>query len=232
VVSGRLEIEEPLAVNPAAHQTQILAYMRLAPVIPVLTVRDAEDGVAQARALVAGGLLAIEVTLRTAGALAAIKAIRDLVPTAVVGAGTVLTPEHIAQACAAGARFLVSPGASPRLAQAAAAAPVPFLPGVATASEAMALMDLGFTALKLFPAEAVGGVKLLASLAGPLPDLRFCPTGGIDQAKAPSYLALPNVACVGGSWMLPKSALVAGDYGVVEALAGEAAALGAAQARV
>ena len=214
-------------MNPAAHQTQILAYMRLAPVIPVLTVRDAEDGVAQARALVAGGLLAIEVTLRTAGALAAITAIRDAVPAAIVGAGTVLTPDHIAQACAAGARFLVSPGASPALAQAAAAAPVPFLPGVATASEAMALMDLGFIALKLFPAEAVGGVKLLASLAGPLPDLRFCPTGGIDQAKAPSYLALPNVVCVGGSWMLPKSALIAGDYGAVETLSREAATLAA-----
>jgi 2-dehydro-3-deoxyphosphogluconate aldolase/(4S)-4-hydroxy-2-oxoglutarate aldolase len=202
--------------------------MRLAPVIPVLTVRDADDGVAQARALVAGGLFAIEVTLRTAGALAAIAAIRRSVPGAVVGAGTVLTPEHIVQACEAGARFLVSPGASPRLAQAAAAAPVPFLPGVATASEAMTLMELGFHALKLFPAEAAGGAKLLASLAGPLPDLRFCPTGGIDLARAPSYLALPNVLCVGGSWMLSKTALAAGDYAAVETLAREAAALRAA----
>jgi 2-dehydro-3-deoxyphosphogluconate aldolase/(4S)-4-hydroxy-2-oxoglutarate aldolase len=215
-------------VNPPAHQTEILATMRLAPVIPVLTVRDADDGVAQARALVAGGLFAIEVTLRTAGALAAIAAIRRSVPGAVVGAGTVLTPEHIVQACEAGARFLVSPGASPRLAQAAAAAPVPFLPGVATASEAMTLMELGFHALKLFPAEAAGGAKLLASLAGPLPDLRFCPTGGIDLARAPSYLALPNVLCVGGSWMLSKTALAAGDYAAVETLAREAAALRAA----
>jgi 2-dehydro-3-deoxyphosphogluconate aldolase / (4S)-4-hydroxy-2-oxoglutarate aldolase len=212
-------------VNPASHQTEVLSIMRLAPVIPVLTVRDAEDGVAQARALVAGGLFAIEVTLRTAGALAAIKAIRDSVPGAMVGAGTILTPEHIAEACAAGARFLVSPGASPRLAQAAAAAPVPFLPGVATASEAMTLMELGFNALKLFPAEVVGGAKLLASLAGPLPDLRFCPTGGIDLAKAPTYLGLPNVLCVGGSWMLPKTALAGGDYAEVERLAREAAAL-------
>src|ERR1700728_5434004 len=123
--------------------------MRRAPLIPVLTVRDAEDGVAQARALLAGGLFAIEVTLRTAGALAAIKAIRDSVPGAMVGAGTILTPEHIAEACAAGARFLVSPGASPRLAEAAAAAPVPFLPGVATPTEAMALRERGFRALKL-----------------------------------------------------------------------------------
>jgi 2-dehydro-3-deoxyphosphogluconate aldolase/(4S)-4-hydroxy-2-oxoglutarate aldolase len=215
-------------VNSAKHQTEILSITKLAPVIPVLTVRDAEDGIAQARALVAGGLFAIEVTLRTAGALAAIKAIRDSVPGAMVGAGTILTPEHIAQACEAGARFLVSPGASPRLAQAAAAAPIPFLPGVATATEAMTLMELGFHALKLFPAEAVGGAKLLASLAGPLPDLRFCPTGGIDLAKAPSYLSLPNVLCVGGSWMLPKAALGAGDYATVERLAREASTLGVA----
>jgi 2-dehydro-3-deoxyphosphogluconate aldolase / (4S)-4-hydroxy-2-oxoglutarate aldolase len=215
-------------VNSAKHQTEILSIMKLAPVIPVLTVRDAEDGIAQARALVAGGLFAIEVTLRTAGALAAIKAIRDSVPGAMVGAGTILTPEHIAQACEAGARFLVSPGASPRLAQAAAAAPIPFLPGVATATEAMTLMELGFHALKLFPAEAVGGARLLASLAGPLPDLRFCPTGGIDLAKAPSYLSLPNVLCVGGSWMLPKAALGAGDYATVEKLAREASTLGVA----
>jgi 2-dehydro-3-deoxyphosphogluconate aldolase / (4S)-4-hydroxy-2-oxoglutarate aldolase len=212
-------------VNPVSHQSEILSIMGLSPVIPVLTVRDAEDGVAQARALVAGGLFAIEVTLRTAGALAAISAIRDSVPGAMVGAGTVLTAEHIAQACGAGARFLVSPGVSPSLAQAAAAAPVPFLPGVATASEAITLRALGFRALKLFPAEAVGGAKLLSSLAGPLPDLRFCPTGGIDLAKAPAYLSLPNVLCVGGSWMLPKSALASGDYAEVERLAREAATL-------
>ena len=203
----------------------VLAIMTLAPVIPVLTVRDAEDGVAQAKALVAGGLLAIEVTLRTPGALAAIAAIAARVPGATVGAGTITQPEQIDAAVKAGARFLVSPGASPRLAQAAAQAPIPFLPGVATASEALALMDLGFRAMKLFPAEAVGGVKLLASLAAPLPDLKFCPTGGIDLAKAPSYLALPNVVCVGGSWMLPKQALADGDYAKVEALSREAAAL-------
>lgn len=203
----------------------VLSIMTLAPVIPVLTVRDAEDGVAQAKALVAGGLLAIEVTLRTPGALAAIAAIAARVPGATVGAGTITHPEQIDAAVKAGARFLVSPGASPRLAQAAAQAPIPFLPGVATASEALALMDLGFRAMKLFPAEAVGGVKLLASLAAPLPDLKFCPTGGIDLAKAPSYLALPNVVCVGGSWMLPKQALADGDYAKVEALSREAAAL-------
>jgi 2-dehydro-3-deoxyphosphogluconate aldolase/(4S)-4-hydroxy-2-oxoglutarate aldolase len=203
----------------------VLSIMTLAPVIPVLTVRDAEDGVAQAKALVAGGLFAIEVTLRTPGALSAIAAIAAQVPGATVGAGTITHPSQIEAALAAGARFLVSPGASPKLAAAAAAAPVPFLPGVATASEALTLMELGFRAMKLFPAEAVGGVKLLSSLAAPLPDLKFCPTGGIDLAKAPAYLALPNVVCIGGSWMLPKAALAAGDYATVEALSREAAAL-------
>jgi 2-dehydro-3-deoxyphosphogluconate aldolase/(4S)-4-hydroxy-2-oxoglutarate aldolase len=199
--------------------------MKLAPVIPVLTVRDVEDGVAQARALVAGGLPAIEVTLRTPAALDAIAAIAKQVPGAYVGAGTIVEARQIGEAVAAGAMFLVSPGASPRLAEAAASAPIPFLPGVATPSEAIALRDLGFRALKLFPAEAVGGAKLLAAFAAPLPDLVFCPTGGIDLAKAPSYLALPNVICVGGSWMLPKAELDARDYARVEMLSREAAGL-------
>jgi 2-dehydro-3-deoxyphosphogluconate aldolase / (4S)-4-hydroxy-2-oxoglutarate aldolase len=201
------------------------AIMALAPVIPVLTVKSVEDGLAQAKALVAGGLFAIEVTLRTPSALAAIKAIAAQVPGAVAGAGTIVEISQIAEAVAAGARFLVSPGASPTLAKALADAPVPVLPGCATASEAMALRELGFRALKLFPAEAAGGTRLLSSLAGPLPDLRFCPTGGIDLEKAPTYLKLPNVACVGGSWMLPKDALASGDYAKVEALAKGAAAL-------
>jgi 2-dehydro-3-deoxyphosphogluconate aldolase/(4S)-4-hydroxy-2-oxoglutarate aldolase len=204
---------------------KVLAILKLAPVIPVLTVRDVEDGVAQARALVAGGLPAIEVTLRTPAALDAIAAIAKRVPGAHVGAGTIVEARQIGEAVTAGATFLVSPGASPRLAEAAASAPIPFLPGVATPSEAIALRDLGFRALKLFPAEAVGGAKLLASFAAPLPDLVFCPTGGIDLAKAPSYLALPNVVCVGGSWMLPKAALDARDYVKVEALSREAAGL-------
>ena len=204
---------------------ELAAIMALAPVIPVLTVRSVEDGLAQARALVSGGLAAIEVTLRTESALAAIAAIAGEVPGAVVGAGTITSPGQIAEAIAAGARFLVSPGTTRALAEAAAATPVPFLPGCATASEAMALRELGFRALKLFPAEAVGGAKLIASLAAPLPDLSFCPTGGIDLARAPDYLRLPNVACVGGSWMLPKDALAKGDYAVVEKLAREAAGL-------
>ena len=208
-----------------AHDAATASIMALAPVIPVLTVASVEDGVGQAKALVAGGLYAIEVTLRTAPALAAIQAIAKSVPGAVVGAGTIVSVEQIDEAVAAGARFLVSPGAPPALARAAAQAPVPFLPGCATASEAMALRELGFRALKLFPAEAAGGAKLLASLAAPLPDLRFCPTGGIDLARAPDYLKLPNVPCVGGSWMLPKAALAARDYSAVETLAREAAGL-------
>ena len=201
------------------------AIMTLAPVIPVLTVASVEDGVNQAKALAAGGLYAIEVTLRTPSALAAIWAIAKSVPDAVVGAGTIVSAEQIEEAVAAGAKFLVSPGSPPALAKAAAQSPVPFLPGCATASEAMALRELGFRSLKLFPAEAAGGVRLLASLAAPLPDLRFCPTGGIDLMKAPEYLKLPNVPCVGGSWMMPKAVLAAGDYAGVEALARQAAGL-------
>ena len=208
-----------------AHEGETARIMALAPVIPVLTVASVEDGLAQAKALVAGGLYAIEVTLRTPAALPAIQAIAKTVPDAVVGAGTIVSVEQINQAVAAGAKFLVSPGAPAALAKAAAQSPVPFLPGCATASEAMALRELGFRALKLFPAEAAGGTKLLASLAAPLPDLRFCPTGGIDLEKAPEYLRLPNVPCVGGSWMLQKAALAAGDYLAVEALSRDAAGL-------
>jgi 2-dehydro-3-deoxyphosphogluconate aldolase/(4S)-4-hydroxy-2-oxoglutarate aldolase len=207
------------------HGRETASIMALAPVIPVLTVASVDDGLAQAKALVAGGLYAIEVTLRTPSALAAIQAIAKSVPDAIVGAGTIVTVEQINEAVKAGARFLVSPGAPAALAKAAARSPVPFLPGCATASEAMALRELGFRALKLFPAEAAGGVKLLASLAAPLPDLSFCPTGGIDLQKAPEYLRLSNVPCVGGSWMLQKAALAAGDYLAVEALARDAAEL-------
>ncbi len=212
-------------MTPQDRHAAVVATMKLAPVIPVLTVRDVADGVAQARALVAGGLPAIEVTLRTPAALAAIAAIAKSVPGAHVGAGTIIEPTQIAAAVEAGAKFLVSPGTSPALAAAAAEAPIPFLPGVATPSEAMTLRALGFRAMKLFPAESVGGAKLLASLYAPIPDIVFCPTGGIDAAKAVTYLALPNVLCVGGSWMLPKAALEAGDYAEIEKLARAASAL-------
>lgn len=197
----------------------------VAPVIPVLVVEDADHAVPLARALLAGGLTAIEVTLRTAAAVEAIQAVAHEVPGAVVGAGTVLTPDHAAAACAAGARFLVSPGWTERLLDAMAATGLPYLPGVSTASEVIALLERGVTEMKFFPAEAAGGVPFLRSLASPLPGARFCPTGGIDAAKAPSYLALPNVGCVGGSWMVPKDLVAARDWESVTALAKEAAAL-------
>ncbi|MFD8329505.1 bifunctional 4-hydroxy-2-oxoglutarate aldolase/2-dehydro-3-deoxy-phosphogluconate aldolase [Streptomyces lydicus] len=213
------------AASPAPASAE-LTVLGLAPVIPVVVLEDAADAVPLARALVAGGLPAIEVTLRTPAALHAIRAIAEEVPEAVVGAGTVLTPEHVDAAGAAGARFLVSPGWSPRLLRAMRVCGLPFLPGVSTASEVVALLDEGVTELKFFPAEAAGGTAYLKSLAAPLPQARFCPTGGIGLASAPSYLALPNVACVGGTWMLPADALAAKDWDRVRRLAKEAAELG------
>ncbi|MFI0153148.1 bifunctional 4-hydroxy-2-oxoglutarate aldolase/2-dehydro-3-deoxy-phosphogluconate aldolase [Streptomyces lydicus] len=213
------------ATSPAPASAE-LSVLGLAPVIPVVVLDDAADAVPLARALVAGGLPAIEVTLRTPAAPAAIRAIAEEVPEAVVGAGTVLTPEHVDAAGAAGARFLVSPGWSPRLLRAMRVCGLPFLPGVSTASEVVTLLDEGVTELKFFPAEAAGGTAYLKSLAAPLPQARFCPTGGIGLASAPSYLALPNVACVGGTWMLPADALAAKDWDRVRRLAKEAAELG------
>ncbi|MFJ3652311.1 bifunctional 4-hydroxy-2-oxoglutarate aldolase/2-dehydro-3-deoxy-phosphogluconate aldolase [Streptomyces nigra] len=204
----------------------------LAPVVPVVVVDDPSDAVPLARALVAGGLRAIEVTLRTPGALDAIRAIADAVPEAVVGAGTVLTPEQVTGSVEAGARFLVSPGWTDSLLDAMRASGVPYLPGVSTASEVLALLERGVRELKFFPAEAAGGTAYLKSLYGPLPQVRFCPTGGIGPGSAPDYLALPNVACVGGSWMLPADAVAARDWARVEALAREAAGLGRSAAQV
>ncbi|MEU6259134.1 bifunctional 4-hydroxy-2-oxoglutarate aldolase/2-dehydro-3-deoxy-phosphogluconate aldolase [Streptomyces sp. NPDC047043] len=197
----------------------------LAPVIPVVVIEDAADAVPLARALVAGGLPAIEVTLRTPVALEAIRAIAEAVPDAVVGAGTVITPEQVKETVAAGARFLVSPGWTDVLLEAMQASGVPFLPGVSTTSEVVALLERGVREMKFFPAEAAGGTAYLKSLAGPLPQARFCPTGGVGPGNAPEYLGLPNVACVGGTWMIPADAVAAGDWGRVEALAREAAGL-------
>ncbi|MFJ8665605.1 bifunctional 4-hydroxy-2-oxoglutarate aldolase/2-dehydro-3-deoxy-phosphogluconate aldolase [Streptomyces sp. NPDC093600] len=196
-----------------------------APVVPVVVIEDTADAVPLARALVAGGLPVIEVTLRTSGALDAIRAIAAEVPGAVVGAGTVLSAAGVADAVGAGARFLVSPGWTDGLLDAMRASEVPFLPGVSTASEVVALLERGVREMKFFPAEAAGGVPYLKSLAGPLPQARFCPTGGVSLASAPSYLALPNVGCVGGTWMLPADALAARDWARVETLAREAAGL-------
>ncbi|WP_030166516.1 bifunctional 4-hydroxy-2-oxoglutarate aldolase/2-dehydro-3-deoxy-phosphogluconate aldolase [Spirillospora albida] len=199
--------------------------MGLAPVVPVVVLDDADAAAPLARALAAGGLPVIEVTLRTPAALDAIARIAAEVPDAVVGAGTVVRPADAERSAAAGARFLVSPGCTPSLRGAMAATGLPFLPGVATASEAIALLEDGVTAMKFFPAEAAGGVPYLKALGGPLPGVRFCPTGGVSPANAAAYLALPNVGCVGGSWLTPPDAVRAGDWDAVRALAEEAAAL-------
>ncbi|MDH4384870.1 MAG: bifunctional 4-hydroxy-2-oxoglutarate aldolase/2-dehydro-3-deoxy-phosphogluconate aldolase [Caulobacter sp.] len=196
--------------------------LRLAPVVPVLVIDRLEDAVPLARALVAGGLPLLEITLRTPVALEAIRLIADAVDGAVVGAGTVLTPVQARDCAAAGARFAVSPGFSELLSR---ETPIPLLPGVSTATEAMAAIAAGHRFAKLFPAEAVGGKALLKALAGPLPHLTFCPTGGVTLENAPGYLALDNVVCVGGSWIAPKALVQAGDWPAIEGLARQAAAL-------
>ncbi|MFG7942173.1 MULTISPECIES: bifunctional 4-hydroxy-2-oxoglutarate aldolase/2-dehydro-3-deoxy-phosphogluconate aldolase [Streptomyces] len=200
--------------------------LALAPVVPVVVLEDASDAVPLARALVAGGLPAIEVTLRTPAAPEAIRAIAREVPEAVVGAGTVTGAEQARTAAEAGARFLVSPGWTPTLLAAMRETGLPFLPGVSTTSEVVALLEQGVTEMKFFPAEAAGGTAYLKSLASPLPQARFCPTGGVGVHNAADYLALPNVGCVGGTWMLPQDALAARDWERIRALAAEAATLG------
>jgi len=199
-------------------------------VIPVLTIERARDAVPLARALFEGGLSVIEVTLRTAAAPSAIAAIARELPQVVVGAGTLLRAADIATAVHAGARFLVSPGMIPELAAAALSAELPYLPGVATPSEVMAARALGICVMKLFPAEALGGTAWLKALAPVFPGVAFCPTGGIDEANAAEYLALPNVPMVGGSWMAPKDAIAAGDWRRVRRLAERAAAIGRREA--
>src|SRR4029077_17998492 len=206
----------PLDPTPLVAQT---------PVIPVLTIERAADAVPLARALVAGGLPVIEVTLRTKAALEAIKAIAAQVPDCVVGVGTVTKVSDIAAAIDAGAKYLVSPGTPAELAAALAEASVPVLPGCATVSEAMALAARGFKVLKFFPAEASGGTGWLKSVAAPLPELKFCPTGGIDGKNIAAYLACPNVLAVGGSWVAPKDAIASGDWARITQLARQAAAL-------
>ncbi|MET7651118.1 MULTISPECIES: bifunctional 4-hydroxy-2-oxoglutarate aldolase/2-dehydro-3-deoxy-phosphogluconate aldolase [unclassified Streptomyces] len=200
----------------------------LAPVMPVVVMENAADAVPLARALVAGGLPVIEVTLRTPAALDAIREISGSVPEAVVGAGTVITPEQVTACGEAGARFLVSPGWTDVLLTAMRASGLPFLPGVSTTSEVVALLERGVREMKFFPAQAAGGTAYLRSLAGPLPQARFCPTGGIGPDNAPDYLSLPNVGCVGGSWMIPADAVAARDWQRIEGLARAASNLRAA----
>lgn len=211
--------------DSSRHAQQVDAVFALAPVIPVITIAALEDAVPLARALAGNGLPVLEVTLRTDCALEAIARIAAEVPEACVGAGTVLSAADLAAVERAGARFAISPGVTETLYDAGAASGIPLIPGIATAGELMRGLERGWRRFKFFPAESSGGIGALKGFAGPLPMARFCPTGGIDAGKAPAYLALPNVACVGGSWMLPADALAARDWARIGDLAREAAAL-------
>lgn len=199
--------------------------MATSPVVPVVVIEDVAHAVPLANALLRGGVGVIEITLRTPAGLEAIRRVAAEVPDMLVGAGTVVTTDQVSASVAAGASFLVTPGSPPRLLDAALAAGVPLLAGAGTVTEMMALAERGLTAMKFFPAEPSGGRDYLAAVAGPLPHLRFCPTGGITAATAPLYLALPGVPCVGGSWLTPKDAVREGRWDVVEGLAREATAL-------
>ncbi|HVZ98933.1 MAG TPA: bifunctional 4-hydroxy-2-oxoglutarate aldolase/2-dehydro-3-deoxy-phosphogluconate aldolase [Caulobacterales bacterium] len=198
--------------------------LSLSPVMPVVVIDDVRCAGPMARALLAGGVRTIEITLRTAAALEAIRIIRDEAPEAVVGAGTVLNEADLYAALKAGASYALSPGGTPALLKAATAAGMPFIPGVATSSEIMTGFDLGYACFKFFPAENAGGAAVLKAFASPLPKAKFCPTGGIGPDKVASYLALANVMCVGGSWITPADKMKAGDWAAVEALAKQAAA--------
>ncbi len=211
-------------MTPAQQSETALRVCRLAPVVPVLVIDDLAHAAPLARALVAGGLRALEVTLRTPVALDAIRAMAG-VPGGVVGAGTLLTPADVKAAKRAGATFGVSPGSTPALVAACEDEGLPLLPGAVTATEIMHLLDLGYTVQKFFPAEQAGGAAFLKAVGAPIPQVRFCPTGGITLKGAPAYLGLPGVPCVGGSWVAPKEALAAGDWGRITALAAEAAGL-------
>jgi 2-dehydro-3-deoxyphosphogluconate aldolase/(4S)-4-hydroxy-2-oxoglutarate aldolase len=196
--------------------------LTLAPVVPVVVLHEADHAIPLAQALVAGGLPVIEVTLRTPAGLGAIASIADKVPGAVIGAGTVNSPTLARQAAAAGAQFLVSPGSTDRLLDAMDDSGLPHLPGVATASEVLRLLERGQREMKFFPAEASGGRAFLRAVASPLPEAQFCPTGGITPETAPLYRDLPNVTCVGGTWLTPPEAIAAGDWAHIEHLARQA----------
>ncbi|SFP10013.1 bifunctional 4-hydroxy-2-oxoglutarate aldolase/2-dehydro-3-deoxy-phosphogluconate aldolase [Tranquillimonas alkanivorans] len=211
-------------MTPQNASARALEIARLAPVIPVLVIDDASKARPLAQALVKGGLPALEVTLRTPAALDAIREMAQ-VEGGVVGAGTLLTPDDVKAAKEAGATFGVSPGATDLLLDACEDMELPLLPGAATSSEAMKLLERGYTMLKFFPAEASGGAPALKSIAGPLPRISFCPTGGVSLKNAPDYLSLPNVVCVGGSWVAPADKVQSGDWDGIEMLAREAAAL-------
>ena len=211
--------------DTARHSQLVDEVFALAPVIPVLAIDRIEDALPLCRALADNGLPVLEITLRTPCALDAIALVARELPHACVGAGTVLSATDLAKVTEAGARFAISPGATDTLFNAAKTSAVPLIPGIATASELMRGLEHGWRRFKFFPAESSGGIAALKGFGGPLPMARFCPTGGIDAAKAPAYLALPNVACVGGSWMVPADAVKAGDWARIGALAAEAASL-------
>jgi 2-dehydro-3-deoxyphosphogluconate aldolase/(4S)-4-hydroxy-2-oxoglutarate aldolase len=199
-------------------QEKLAALFAQATIIPVLTIERLEDAVPLARSLVAGGVRTLEVTLRTAVAIESAKAIMAHVPEAVVGIGTILNADDLARVEAIGARFGISPGATPDLLKAAAASALPFAPGIATASELMLALAHGFNLVKFFPAEPSGGIKALRALAGPFPDARFCPTGGIGEANAAAWLAEPNVVAVGGSWLCPAADIRSGNWSGITAI--------------
>lgn len=211
-------------MTPQDASAAALRIAQMAPIIPVLVVDDATHAAPLARALVAGGLPALEVTLRTPAALDVIREMAG-VPGGVVGAGTLLTPADVQAAKDAGAQFGVSPGATDRLLDACEEADLPLLPGAATASEAMRLLERGYTMLKFFPAEASGGAAAIKAIGAPIPQVMFCPTGGVSPANAADYLSLPNVVCAGGSWVAPKDMVLAGDWDGIIALARAAAQL-------
>ena len=212
-------------MNPKTQK--LLSTLKLQPVVPVLIIEDADHAVPLARALVAGGLKAIEITMRTDAALEAVRRVAAEVEGAVVGAGTILNPAHFEAAVKAGSQFIVSPGATRELIRAANASDIPLLPGAATASEVMQLREDGYEVLKFFPAEQAGGAGYLKALSSPLAGTLFCPTGGISLKNARDYLSLPNVVCVGGSWVAPKDMVEAGDWQGITRLATEASALSA-----
>ncbi len=199
--------------------------LRLSPVMPLVVIDDAANAAPLARVLMASGVKTIEVTLRTPAALDAIRAIAQSAPEMIVGAGTVLSEDDLNAAIEAGARYALSPGGTPKLMKKARKAAIPFIPGVASSSEIMRGMELGYRCFKFFPAAQSGGVAALMAQAGPLPDARFCPTGSITAEKAPAYLALDNVLCVGGSWIAPADKIRAGDWAMIEAAAKQAAGL-------
>lgn len=208
-----------------SRQDGLEALLNVSPVIPVLTIESAADAVPLARALLDGGLGVVEVALRTPAAMEAIAAIASSVPEMVVGAGTVLTPAQYREVDEAGAKFVVSPGSSPAVLDAAAKGRVPFLPGAATPTEVLHLLEAGFRFQKFFPAEQAGGIPMLKAIGAPIHEVKFCPTGGIGIGIAPDYLALANVICVGGSWLTPAPALKGGEWSKITELAHAAARL-------